>query len=168
VVVIFILSTIQSVSGFCLALIYWYKQAVQTIKQVNSAPSIDHNRKATPSSLSSDASSVHLHSGSVSSSTFMSSPTSPQSTSVPSPLRADSHASSSFISHDSQYVQPAVKLLSIFFCLRTRFASAALLNTIEMLVAALASFLDRYLHLLSVLAMFSDCLCRQIAALRSL
>jgi hypothetical protein len=154
VIVVFILSAIQSVSGFCLTLINGYKQALQTIKQVNSSTTLrgDIRRTAASTNLSPDTLSPSLSESSDSIS--RSSSTSPAPSRV-SPLVSPSlHSADQFssslpqppaceINYDCDYLRPILKLTSTTFGLQSRFSAAAMLNTVELMTAASSSFLDK-------------------------
>ncbi|KAI0048407.1 hypothetical protein FA95DRAFT_1605272 [Auriscalpium vulgare] len=161
-IVVFFLSTIQTISSTALALIAMYKQAVHTIKTVNTpAPTPKPPSAPAPAFAAADIPSEPT------------SPTSPVTNTMrpPSPLllsrsQTSSAAPRSLPSSTAESTQqpsiaavsplpphdlarPLLSLFSELFTLRTRFASNALLVLLSMLTSVTSPFLNRLLpHLL--------------------
>ncbi|KAL0950905.1 hypothetical protein HGRIS_007664 [Hohenbuehelia grisea] len=165
-IVIFVLSAIQSVSGFCLVLVQAYKQAMNTIKLVNQtpprsrppspylAPSKEAPYSSIPGASSVPSSSlapspiiqhsasnvpIRLHTPPISESSSTSSIYLPA---VPNSLR-QAHPQPDLPA--DEFARAPLLLLSEIFTTRQRFASSAIMTSTLMLSTSLTSFLDRLL-----------------------
>ena len=139
-IVVFVLSSIQAISGFGLMVIHGYKSAVQTIKHVNESSNHASNEQARPptsvapstpplttvvSKRLSDASSLF----SVSSKRQESPERGPPATSMPDFLR---------------YADPPLTMITTIFNLNGRYAASAIAHTLDVLASLFMPFLDRF------------------------
>ena len=121
---IFFLSTIQSISGTCLALIHAYRHVVSTIKLVNSQPQSPSAR--IPVDKSNDSPYISL--SSASSASDLSDLHPPQVKTRPL---------------EDDYAHPSLVMFSEVFRMNDRLASAAVMCTVSMFSDVFTSFLDK-------------------------
>ncbi|KAG2345260.1 hypothetical protein BDR05DRAFT_908607 [Suillus weaverae] len=144
---VFFLSTLQSISGIGLALVQTYKQTLSTIKLVNHSayPTVNQQRASEPWKKARPAPT----------------PSTRSARSVSPPLSSYASAASSTLSLHadipppnpqrsfSPYAQEPLTMISELFIMHERFATSAVMHMLCMICAATTPFMDRLLtHLL--------------------
>ncbi|KDQ63855.1 hypothetical protein JAAARDRAFT_118968 [Jaapia argillacea MUCL 33604] len=146
VIAVFFLSAIQILSGFGIALIQTYKQAVQTIRVVNQSPPRfpPHAIETTPPELSLSNTNT--------------SPISPSASLPPlppQPISQDPSAPNLASPSPMAFAAAPVTMISELFTMHDRFTSSTIMSNIEMVIAFASPFLDKllpymlYTHILS-------------------
>lgn len=132
IILVLFLSTIQSISGACLALIHAYKQIVSTVKAVNQLPPPSERfttlKPTSPYTSASPSSSTSSLSAPIS----------------PSQSGPQIHEPSHDIEPEvDDYANTPLMMISEIFTLKDRFASSALLSIILAVSTTFTSFFDR-------------------------
>ena len=152
IIIVFVLSALQSFSGVCLALIHAYKQALNTIKRVHQSPPQPTSSTPTatppePEPFSTQTVPLPI-SASATSLTSSSSSVPVLSTAPSSPTISHTGLFRQYL--DSNYAQAPLAMISEISCSRDRFSSTIIFTTLSMIATSMTPFLDKLLpHLLS-------------------
>jgi len=143
-IVIFILSAIQSISGFGLMVIHGYKSAVQTIKHVNESSNHTPDEMDPPPTYASAGLAAPPLATAVSdrppdASSFSSLSSKQQDES----LERDPPAGPP-IPCLLRYADPPLAMVTTVFSLNRRYAALAITNTLDILTSFFMPFLDKF------------------------
>lgn len=138
--VIFILSAIQAISGFGLMVIHGYKSAIQTIKNVNESSNhiLDETDRPPISTTPAAPLAVTAISKRLSNASSIFSVSSQQQ----GPPEHDPSAET-YMPHLLRYAEPSLAMIATVFSLNKRYASSAITNTLDILIAFFTPFLDK-------------------------
>ena len=143
-IVIFILSAIQTISGFGLMVIHGYKSTVQTIKHVNESSNHTPDETDRPPTYTSVASDTSLLATAVSERL----PDASSLSSVSSKQQEDSPErgppADTQMPYLLRYADPPLAMFTTVFSLNKRYAALAIANTLDILTSLFMPFLDKF------------------------